>query len=353
MKQYIKDQYGSYATQGRIADFIKEAIFLNAYYEHVVDVKTPSDEEVEAHYKESPDAYDSVDYRLEIIDAEFPTEPTELADTDELGTGTAADGTDGQEQTYVPSNAEIDKAMADAKVLAEAAEATIAKDGELTENARRTSINSNVREWLFDSSRKAGDTTIIEDLDNGRYFVAAFEKRYRDETPSVDARVLITDTMDGQVILDEWKSGEATEESFAELCRKYSIDYTADDGGLYEQLVGTDMDKILAAWLYDTRQPGDVVSLVGEDGSTYVMYYVKANDPEWKLDAKNTLLSRIMEEYITGIKENITVEDPRGRLNYLKTETQEEDGDTDNSEGDGNTDNSEGAENSEGTENAS
>lgn len=342
VKEYMQAQYGPYATKGRISGLIKNTMFLNAYYEQVLEEKTPSDDVIEAYYQENPNTYDSVDYRVSVIEAVMPTEPTELADTaaaaEAVADAAAGTGAADTEQTYEPSDAEKEKAMADAKVLADAAEATIAKVGELTEKARLNEVEYSIREWLFDSSRRAGDTTVVEDAANYCYYVAAFESRYRDETPSVDARVLITDTMDGQEILDEWKNGGATEESFGELCEKYGMDAASETGGLYEELVGTDMDEILAAWLYDSaRQPGDTASLTGEDGSTYVMYYVKANIPKWKIDARNTLLEQTMADYLEEIQEGITVVDSKGRLNYLKAAA----------EGDENADSSENPESGE------
>lgn len=60
----------------------------------------------------------------------------------------------------------------------------------------------------------------------------AFEKRYLDETPSADVRVIIpTEDKTGEEILEEWKSGAATEDSFAELCKKYTQDTSAVENG--------------------------------------------------------------------------------------------------------------------------
>lgn len=323
LKKYVQEQYGIYATKSRIKGYIEESIFLNAYYEHLTEVKTPSDEEIESYYQENPDLYDSVDYRLSVITAELPTEPTELADAAVSGNDATVSGNDTASEVYQPSQAEIDKAMADAKEQAEAEEKTIASDGELNKSHRWSVADSHIRTWLFDASRKEGDTTIIEDTQSNRYYVVAFEARYRNETLPADVRVLRTDTMDGQTILDEWNGGEATEESFAELCKKYSKDSTAQNGGMYEGLIGTDMDQDVAKWIFDaSRKHGDVTSTVDEYGDTYVIYYVGigGDDPEWKIDARNTLLNKIMNEYITEITDKVVVEDPRGKLNYLKVQ---------------------------------
>ena len=76
------------------------------------------------------------------INAELPTEPTELADpVDE--TQKAEDGAEGEEEkAYEPSEAEVAAAMAEAKVKADEAVKTSAKVGELRENATKYAIPS-------------------------------------------------------------------------------------------------------------------------------------------------------------------------------------------------------------------
>lgn len=346
-KKYIQEQYGIYATKSRIKKYIEESIFLNAYYKHLTEVKAPTDEEIEVYYQENSDIYDSVDYRMSVIFAELPTEPTELADVTVSGNDAGAT-VSGGDADYEPSQAEIDKAMADAKEKAEAAEETIAKDGEAYKGHRMSTADANISTWLFDSSRKAGDTTIIENVQGNFYYVVAFESRYRNENLPANVRALITTTMDGQTILDEWNSGEATEESFAELCRKYSEDSTAEDGGLYEGLMGTDMDQELSGWIFDeSRKHGDVTSIVDDYGETYVIYYVGIGegDAKWKQDARNSLLNQIMNDYIAEIKATVTIEDPNGKLNYLKVPKRSE-----SSEGEGAEDTSAGADDTSKTD---
>ena len=51
-----------------------------------------------------------------------------------------------------------------------------------------------------------------------------------------------------------------------------------------------------------------------------MFYYVGVNDPVWKLSIRTLLLSRTMLEYLDRISENMTVQDPKGNLNYLKVE---------------------------------
>lgn len=331
-KEYVRSIYGSYATMGRIEEYVKNDMVMNAYYQKLQEDNAPGDDEIQSYYEENKATYDSVDYRLTTIEADLPTEPTELADpveetaADTTGTtdGTAATDTT-QDTAYQPSDAEIAKAMEDAKVLADDAEQTVAKDGEAHENEKKSSVNYMISDWLFDDARKAGDTTVITNDNSHCYYVVAFEKRYLDETPSADVRVIIpTEDKNGEEILEEWKNGAATEDSFAELCKKYTQDTSAvENGGLFEQVTKTGMTEELSNWIFDSsRQAGDTVAITVSD-TTYVLYYIGQDQPEWKINIKNTLVSDTMSQHVQDITADVTVEDPKGKLNYLKVQAEE------------------------------
>ena len=330
-KEYVRSIYGSYATMGRIEEYVKNDMVMNAYYQKLQEDNAPGDDEIQSYYEENKATYDSVDYRLTTIEADLPTEPTELADPVEATTAPDAD-TDGtattdttQDTAYQPSDAEIAKAMEDAKVLADDAEKTVAKDGEAHENEKKSSVNYLISDWLFDDARKAGDTTVITNDNSHCYYAVAFEKRYLDETPSADVRVIIpTEDKTGEEILEEWKNGAATEDSFAELCKKYTQDTSAvENGGLFEQVTKTGMTEELSNWIFDSsRQAGDTVAITVSD-STYVLYYIGQDQPEWKINIKNTLVSDTMSQHMQDITADVTVEDPKGKLNYLKVQAEE------------------------------
>ena len=331
-KEYVRSIYGSYATMGRIEEYVKNDMVMNAYYQKLQEDNAPSDDEVQSYYEENKATYDSVDYRLTTIEADLPNEPTELADPVEETAADTTGSTDGtaatdstQDTAYQPSDAEIAKAMEDAKVLADDAEQTVAKDGEAHENEKKSSVNYLISDWLFDDARKAGDTTVITNDNSHCYYVVAFEKRYLDETPSADVRVIIpTEDKTGEEILEEWKNGAATEDSFAELCKKYTQDTSAvENGGLFEQVTKTGMTEELSNWIFDSsRQAGDTVAITVSD-TTYVLYYIGQDQPEWKINIKNTLVSDTMSQHMQDITADVTVEDPKGKLNYLKVQAEE------------------------------
>lgn len=339
VKEFVKSNFGSYATPARLKKLVMEGMELSAYYTSVAESKTPGDEEVKAYYEENRDSYDSVDYRISLVHAQLPTEPTELADPVEETKDTAADSASTDqtastetEEAYEPSEAEIEFAMNEAKTEAEEQLKTIQTEGELQTNVQRAGLASRLREWLFDAERKAGDTTVIEDDTSHLYYVLAFENRYLDETPTVDMRVIVlpgegedTETAEaavtGEAVLEEWKSGAATEESFAELADKYnSSELIASEGGIIEGFETREAAEELAVWLEDAgRAAGDTVVISPEvDSYTYVLYFVGRNEAAWKLDARNKVLTDIMESYLEEISAGYEVQDPDKNLYYLQ-----------------------------------
>ena len=312
--RFLQMAYGSYATFDRLKDIVGDTLKANAYSSQIAEEMMPSEEDVMAYYEENKDDYDAVDYRVIQVDANLPTEPTELADPVEDTETESSDESTGEEE-YQPSQAEIDAAMAVAKEEAEKAEATVAKEGELKENYTKSILNSFYKDWLFDASRETGDTTVVEDTTNHRYYVLAFEKRYLPENPTVNARVLTT-SEDPQKILDKWTAGAADEDSFIELCDKYNEN--GMEGGLYEGITSYAMPADVSDWLFaEERVAGETTAITQESGTNYVLYYKEAGEDSWKLEVQYMLQSEKMSEYISGLVTDIEVNDPKENLEYI------------------------------------
>lgn len=299
-KNYIKQIYGTYATMDAIAGYVAETARVNAYYQQVSEGLAATDEEIESYYQEHTDDYDSVDYYVE----SFPAETTSEEPTDE----------------------EIEAAMNAACDLADAAVDTLAQTGEEMTNVRYSALEDVLADWLFDDSRKAGDTNVIADEDENIYYAVRFTKRYLNETPTADLRVIMSQDIDGQAVLDEWAAGEATEDSFAELCNQYSADGGAvAEGGLLEGVTKDSVSSDVAEWVFaDGRTAGETTVITTEEGYTYVIYFVGQGDPEWKAEIADTLLSYAQTDYMDALSENVTVEDKKGKLYYLQVQAEEE-----------------------------
>ena len=186
---------------------------------------------------------------------------------------------------------------------------------------------SSYGEWLLDSARKAGDITLAEN-DTGssvNYYVAIFEERLRDEENSRSVRHILfragsgneTPTQEqydeaeqkAQDILDQWKAGEATEDSFAALASTSSEDTgSKSGGGLIDQITSNSpYMEPFRDWAVDpARQEGDT-GLVKTDYGWHVMYYSSTDDPIWRLTVTDGLAQEDYDKLITDSTEGWSV----------------------------------------------
>ncbi|MCM1102426.1 MAG: peptidyl-prolyl cis-trans isomerase [Clostridium sp.] len=300
---YIRQLYGSYATMNSVTAYIAESVRVNAYYQQLSEGMAATDEEISAYYRDNADDYDSVDYYMEIFNAELSSE--------------------------APTDEEIAAAMEAAYDLADAAQISLRQTGEERLNVRKSSAPYIISDWLFDAARKSGDTTVLPDTSNNLYYAVRFENRYLDEAPTADIRALVLQDVDGQAVLDEWKAGEATESSFEELCDRYTEDETVTgNGALFTGLTESGVSEDLAEWIFaEGRQTGDTTVINSTDGYIYVMYYVAQGKAAWQTEIADTLLMDAQTEYMDALAERITVEDKKGKLNYLKVQAEQENAD--------------------------
>lgn len=328
-EEHVKEFYGPYATMKRVEDYIRENLRISAYLDSVAESNAPSDEDIQTYYEENSDDYDCVDYHMITVNAELPTEPTELADPVEETADTDSGDTASEDtqEAYQPSEDEIDAAMLTAKKEADSLLDTVGSEGEAYVNVSLPNVSYNISEWLSDSERKKGDTTVIENTAANCYYVLSFDDRYVDPTVSANVRVIVTEEDNGQEILDEWKAGEATEESFAALADKYNKDSLIDvESGLLEGVNPRLLEDEVFTWLTDeARKSGDTSVIVSPSASvTYVFYYIGAGEPVWKTEIRDTLIDNFKADYVTALTEGMTVQDPHHNLRYLEVEVQQE-----------------------------
>lgn len=103
---------------------------------------------------------------------------------------------------------------------------------------------------------------------------------------------------EAQELLDAWKAGEATEESFAALATEKTDDPgSASNGGLYEDFTMGKMVKPFEDWSFDTaRKQGDT-ELVETDFGIHVMYFVSASETEnWYQKTQTQLLNELLQD---------------------------------------------------------
>ena len=104
-------------------------------------------------------------------------------------------------------------------------------------------------------------------------------------------------------VLNEWLSGEKTEDSFAVLAQVYSVDGgSSSNGGLYEDVYVGQMVKPFEDWCFDAaRQYGDY-GIVKTDYGYHIMYFV-GSDLVWYLTAESDMMVEKGNEFLQEVLE--------------------------------------------------
>ena len=203
---------------------------------------------------------------------------------------------------------------------------------------------------------------MIEDTANNAYYVVYFKDRYLDHIKTVDVRQILisadtsssdaaetdetettaageTETAEtesaeaqeqakedakaaakikAEQILDDWKNGDATEDSFAELANTYSDDSGSNtNGGLYEAVKKGQMVTNFNDWIFDaSRKPGDT-GIVESDYGCHIIYFVGDNKEEWYVNIKDTITSNKLNDYMSNLTADLEVKDSRHHVAYL------------------------------------
>lgn len=117
-----------------------------------------------------------------------------------------------------------------------------------------------------------------------------------------------------QQILDQWKSGEATEESFGQLASEVTDDPgSKTNGGLYTDVVEGEMVTEFNDWIMDpVRKTGDT-DLVKTQFGYHVMYFcdseeIPTEEQNWYTTANEQILSTRFDAFYTDAEARFPIQ---------------------------------------------
>ncbi len=158
-------------------------------------------------------------------------------------------------------------------------------------------------------------------MDNVRHILFQFEGGTTDDdgntTYSDEEKAAAKE--EAEALLQQWKDGDATEESFIELVADNTDDSgSAETGGLYEDIhPDSDYVENFLNWaIDDARQVGDT-EIVETEYGYHVMYYVGNSDLTYRdYLIKEDMTAEEMEEWYNSIVDAVTVvEGDSSRIN--------------------------------------
>ena len=300
VNQYLRQAYGRGVNEKLMRQIASDVALASEYSDVIRGRLEYTDDELEAYYQSDvKETYTYVDLRyLDFTQADDKTLEDAKAEADAFLNGvTTAD------QYAEKALAELkarDEAKADSETAENSTEESTEK-AEITDTTARTLVSwtslknrdENLAAWAFADERKAGDTAVIEMTDGtGCYAVYLDKTAYRQDYKTANVRniyISVEDTEDTEAmeaaktkaegILDEWKAGAATEESFAALADQYSE--LSAEGGLQEEVTkGTDA---VSDWIFDSARKAGDTAVIEEDNGYYVVYYISEGREYWKV----------------------------------------------------------------------
>lgn len=333
VNKYLSAIYGHGVTEKVVRGLMERGALASKYAETQRDSYTYTDEQITAEYAEHANEYDVFDYMYYLVSAE------KVESTDDEGETTSAT----TDETMAAAKATADQiaaAVHDADsfkdAVAEYGVGVAVKDDdgnetdEITpaepttaENTAGSNLSSMpFADWIYSADRAANDVTVAE-VEGSGYYVVLFQNRDANDYNTVSVRHILVKAVDEdeddaysdeekaaaktsiEAIYDEWKQGDMTEDSFAQLANEKSEDTGSNTkGGLYENIYHGQMVEEFNDFCFDpSRQPGDVEIVYGETSSYsgyHLVYFVGEGQLYCDYVADNLLRS---EDYNAWLEE--------------------------------------------------
>lgn len=344
-KDFLKAQYGSGATEESYKQYVTVNTLANAYYNSYSSSLTYTDADLRAAESENYDKYSSFTYNTYYLAAsKFQAEDEDDSDKAVKAAEEAANSLIGEDVATV---ADFDAAIA---------ALDINKDTEASSTAytdqQYASVSTTIRDWITDSARKEGDKTVIANTttstdDDGNetkttlgYYAVFFTGSNDNTFPLVNVRHILvkfeggtTDSTTGtttysdeeknaakekaEEILDEWMSGDATEDSFAALANEKSDDGDGTTGGLYENVYPGQMVSSFNDWCFDASRQSGNTGIIESEYGYHVMYFVGKSSTTYRdYQIESELRSTDTQEWYDATVEAMPMTD--GNTKYIR-----------------------------------
>lgn len=344
------ESYTKYLERNHIA-----TAFYNAYYEDL----SYTNDELRAYEEDKYNTYTSYTYAYAYLS---------YRDFLEGGTQNESGTTEYSDEE---NNAAREKMLAAAKTLSAATSVDELKEMIETVEVNETSSlavneqtnamyisvssqNEDLANWMSDENREAGDVGMIEvtvnvdteaeesetvtngcyvviylshddntkPMSNVRHILIEPEGGYIDDTTGetvyTEAEQAIT-LQEAEKILDSWKAGEATEESFIALVKEYSADTASvEDGGLYEDInPHSEYMEAFLNWAVDPARKAGDTGIVETSYGQHIMYYVGDSEQTYRdyLISVDMANEEIEEFYQTAVDATTVVKKDMSKLN--------------------------------------
>lgn len=284
---YLQALYGKGMTEAIYRRNLERSTLASEYAQIVYDSYEYSDETLDEYYQGNADTYDYINYRIYSVSGAADEEAGIDSET-AMANAKAAAETIAKTAKTEEQFAEMvyEYAPEDSKATYEDIDATL----QSYTGSYLTSYMSSYSEWLLDGERNTGDTTVVE-YSSGYYVIFYVDREDNHYNTRSVRHILIAAQADSEGnytdealaaaleelegIYEEWKNGDATEDSFAALANEHSDDGGSNTaGGLYEGIYKNQMVKEFNDWTFDISRKAGNTGIVYGSSSGYAGYHL-------------------------------------------------------------------------------
>lgn len=293
VQELFTKTFNSDVTPQVLRAYLEKDALAHKYYYKLIDSYEHTDDELSAFVEENPYKFYSIDYISYTFDEDFDSNAKEsaaalasISDTEEF-------------------KKHIEDYASDIKT-----DTVLNIEDCIVRYAARNEY-SEFSVWAFDGA-EAGETYTAANELEGTYTVYLLTsapslqeyktRDFRFIKEYVSGHDSFQETMNFvNGLLEEWKTGEASEESFAALADEHNK-LTDDElgGGLYLNAAKSDtaLPQTAIDWLFaEDTEPGDTTVVKG-DACYMALYYIGEDEVQWKFLAKQGLSEKkYLEDY--------------------------------------------------------
>ena len=300
---YIQGVFGSQVTEQCVRDTLAKKYFTEDYAsgDKLVELQATPEQANEA-YEANKNSYDLVSYKLLRITYEQADKA--FVDTAMRHAEKIIEAMGGDQSKFETAASEY--------FSGDAKEELMKPNSRLVSDARYTDFDHNeFRDWLFESGRQSGDTTIFND-EKGFPILLCFVSRKSQDTPLRNVRIIEITTNDeftlgdAQVLaqevydyIDDSVSLQSVESRFTDEVLSGIIKVSSSS----DTYPGKFVDPLDSWIFFESRKAGDKDILETENGFDVLYFIEESKNPEW-YDRVNSYIR--MNNYEAFMNEQLT-----------------------------------------------
>lgn len=340
VNEYIAQTYGDNCGLETLRKYLEQNYISSVYYYQQQIKLRPSEDELNAYFKENENDYKSCSYA--ILEAEYDTssDATKKAAVDNAKAAIAKITDEDSMKALIPEFcSDLISKYISAGYFTDESDAVDAFAGAMDSKSVKSDVESNfgedITDWMFNTDTAVGSLNYYADENAGVIYIImktsqpALDSDSASKVYSVRHILVIPESGDddsssssssstatkeyteeewaaalekANSILDEYNKGDKTELSFAELAEKYTDDTSSTSVNMNNMYGGGIMDTQLGQmvsdfenWAIDSSRKYGDVEIVKSSYGYHIMFFI-SYCPQYMYDAENQYITDLIND---------------------------------------------------------